>query len=133
MNILNNDTNSLFKFEQDGNNLFYTRYGHFNKISAMTDVHSPIKIKIGEIKSIIGDLKNNQIEYVVFQFNDSLGFGEKNYFLPWHKVSVQATNTIVLASDDLRILKHSPSFHKNHWPDNAAQYMEEVKEYWQHN
>ncbi|WP_224997009.1 PRC-barrel domain-containing protein [Cesiribacter sp. SM1] len=89
------NTNSIFKIEQDLDNIQLNTFGKYRMSAGLSDVHSTTGQKIGEIKSVVTDSETRTIEYVVFQFDHIFGLGEKNYFLPWDKLNIEYPSKVL--------------------------------------
>lgn len=130
-----NNANNLFKFEQDLSlrNTQSNMFGKWGIVSALSDVHSSVGKKIGEIKSIVTDSETSIIEYVIFQFDRVFGLGEKNYLLPWGKFNTGNPRKVVFIPVGLKTLSNAPSFHQSRWPVSTEGYLKDVNEYWGRN
>lgn len=127
------NTNSIFRSEQDLDNVQLNTFGNYRMSAGLSDVHSTTGQKIGEIKSVVTNSETRIIDYVVFQFDRIYGLGEKNYFLPWNKFHTEDPSKILILPVDLETLTDAPFYHQNHWPDDIGLYLKDVNEYWDRN
>jgi len=132
MNI-HSKANNPFQFEQDLNNTEPSTIGRWEVEASLSDVYSHVGEKIGEIKSLLKESETSIIQYVVFQFDPVLGFGEKHRFLPWSKFNIQNLERVIFIPMGINTLADAPSFHQNRWPENIEEYLHDVKEYWRSN
>src|SRR5262245_37073160 len=73
-----------------------------------------------DIKDLVIDRDDGEIQYAVLDFGGFAGIGDKYFAVPWQALHFQDNNKIAL---DLhkKELKDAPGFDKNHWPDLSDQ------------
>jgi len=75
---------------------------------------------LGDIKDLVIDRDDGEIQYAVLDFGGFAGIGDKYFAVPWEALHFQDNNKIAL---DLhkKELKDAPGFDKNNWPDLSDQ------------
>lgn len=74
---------------------------------------------IGDIKEIMLNMANGNIEYAVLSFGSFLGMGEKLFAVPWSALKLDTENKRFLLNITKERLKNAPGFDKDNWPDLA--------------
>jgi len=74
---------------------------------------------IGEIKEIMLNVANGNIEYAVLAFGSFLGMGEKLFAVPWGALKLDTDHKRFLLNITKERLKNAPGFDKDRWPDLA--------------
>lgn len=74
---------------------------------------------IGEIKEIMLNVANGNIEYAVLSFGSFLGMGEKLFAVPWGALKLDTEHKRFLLNITKERLKNAPGFDKDRWPDLA--------------
>ncbi len=72
---------------------------------------------IGEIQDVIVDSKQGRIAYAVLQFGGFLGFGEKQFAIPFQALSEDAARQNLILNVKKEKLEAARGFEKNKWPD----------------
>ena len=73
--------------------------------------------KRGDIKDMVVDPVDGSIDYVVLDFGDLIGIGDKYFAIPWDAVKLSADHKKLQIGTTKKDLKGAPGFDKNHWPD----------------
>ena len=75
---------------------------------------------LGDIKDLVIDRDDGEIQYAVLDFGGFAGIGDKYFAVPWEALHFQDNKKIAL---DLhkKDLKDAPGFDKNNWPDLSDQ------------
>lgn len=74
---------------------------------------------IGNIKEIMLNVAQGNIEYAVLSFGSVLGVGEKLFAVPWGALKLDTENKRFLLNITKERLKNAPGFNKTLWPDLA--------------
>lgn len=83
------------------------------------DVYNLDNEDIGDIKEIMLNVANGDIEYAVLSFGSFLGMGEKLFAVPWSALKLDTENKRFILNVDKERLKNAPGFDKDDWPDLA--------------
>jgi sporulation protein YlmC with PRC-barrel domain len=74
---------------------------------------------IGTIQDIVVDSKQGRIAYAVLQFGGFLGFGEKQFAIPFGAFQEDATRKNLILNVKKEKLEAARGFEKDKWPDMA--------------
>ncbi|MBI1890079.1 MAG: PRC-barrel domain-containing protein [Burkholderiales bacterium] len=97
-----------------------------------TDVYDLQGKKIGEVRDVVLNPKQGNIDYAVVSFGGVMGVGSKYFAVPWNSLQATSDATRYMLNVDKDALKSAPGFDKNRWPDMAnQQWKSEVDRYWQ--
>lgn len=97
-----------------------------------TDVHDLQGKKVGEVRDVVIDPQQGNIEYAVVSFGGVMGVGSKYFAVPWKSLQATSDASRYMLNVDKDALKAAPGFDKNRWPDMAnQQWKSEVERYWQ--
>ena len=80
-------------------------------------VQNPQGENLGKVEALMLDKVQGYVAYVVLSFGGFLGMGDKLFALPWSMFSYDPVNDCFIISIDKELLKNSPGFDKDHWPD----------------
>lgn len=75
---------------------------------------------LGKVEALMLDKLSGKVAYVVLSFGGFLGMGDKLFALPWHVFNYDAKLDKFVIAVDKEVLKKSPGFDKEHWPDMAS-------------
>ena len=81
------------------------------------EVRNPQNEKLGKIEELMLDKIDGHVIYVVLSFGGFLGMGDKLFPMPWSMFSYDTANNCFTIAVDKEMLKKSPGFDKDHWPD----------------
>ena len=73
--------------------------------------------KLGDIKDLVVDPADGDIDYAVLDFGGFLGIGDKYFAVPWEAIQWTPDGKYAVLDVTKRDLKQAPGFDKNHWPD----------------
>lgn len=97
-----------------------------------TDVYDLQDKKVGEVRDVVIDPRQGNIEYAVVSFGGVMGVGSKYFAVPWKSLQATSDASRYMLNVDKEALKTAPGFDKNRWPDMAnQQWKSEVERYWQ--
>lgn len=74
---------------------------------------------IGTIQDIVVDTRHGRIAYAVLQFGGFLGFGEKQFAIPFHALQEDAAQQNLILNVKKEKLEAARGFDKDKWPDMA--------------
>jgi sporulation protein YlmC with PRC-barrel domain len=77
--------------------------------------------KLGEIKDLVIDPEEGNIEYAVLDFGGFLGIGDKYFAVPWEALNFTPDQKAIVLDVSKKDLKQAPGFDKNNWPDLGSQ------------
>ena len=77
--------------------------------------------KLGDIKDLVIDPLEGDIEYVVLDFGGFLGIGDKYFAVPWEAMRLSENQKYLVLDVSKKDLKHAPGFSKDQWPDMSNQ------------
>lgn len=77
--------------------------------------------KLGDIKDLVIDPREGDIEYVVLDFGGFLGVGDKYFAVPWDAMKLSENQKPLILDVSKKDLKSAPGFSKDEWPDMANQ------------
>ncbi|EXI73464.1 MAG TPA: PRC-barrel domain-containing protein [Candidatus Accumulibacter phosphatis] len=132
MNFTNQGSNSFFEDHTGGVAARDTQRGHGfgpELVDADTLVGSAVwnhqYEDLGQIKSIMLDIRSGQIAYAVLSFGGSPGLSEKLFAIPWNALMPDAGNRRFLLDVARARLHDTPGFDKDDWPDRAHDFWPE--------
>ena len=73
--------------------------------------------KLGDVKDLVIDPVEGDIQYVVLDFGGFLGLGDKYFAVPWEALQLTEDQKAVVLDVSKKDLKQAPGFDKNNWPD----------------
>jgi len=86
---------------------------------------------LGEIKSLMIDVKSGRVAYAVLSSGGFLGVGDKLFAIPWHALTLDSRNKRFVLDVDKKRLENAPGFDKHHWPSMADEkWAREVHAYY---
>ena len=77
--------------------------------------------KLGDIKDLVIDPLEGDIEYVVLDFGGFLGIGDKYFAVPWEAMRLSENQKYLVLDVSKKDLKQAPGFSKDQWPDMSNQ------------
>ncbi|MDP1770036.1 MAG: PRC-barrel domain-containing protein [Nitrospirota bacterium] len=87
--------------------------------------------KLGDIKDLVIDPLEGDIEYVVLDFGGFLGIGDKYFAIPWEAMHLSDNQKYLVLDVSKKDLKHAPGFSKDQWPDMSnREWIVTVYEYY---
>jgi len=89
-----------------------------NRLSKLDDhaVQNPAGEKLGQIEELMVDTREGRIAYALLQFGGVMGFKEKNVFVPWSALKLDADKKVYILDTDTKTLQ-SMAFPEKSWPD----------------
>lgn len=76
--------------------------------------------KLGEIKDLVIDPEDGDIQYAVLDFGGFLGIGDKYFAVPWEALNLTDDQKAIVLNVSKKDLKQAPGFDKNNWPDLSS-------------
>ena len=76
---------------------------------------------LGDIKDLVIDREDGEIQYAVLDFGGFAGIGDKYFAVPWDALHFDRDNKQIALDLHKRDLKDAPGFDKNNWPDLSDQ------------
>src|SRR6476619_3994736 len=73
--------------------------------------------KLGDIKDLVVDPMDGDIDYAVLDYGGFLGVGDKYFAVPWEAFKFSADGKKAILDVTKKDLKQAPGFDKKHWPD----------------
>jgi sporulation protein YlmC with PRC-barrel domain len=77
--------------------------------------------KLGKVHDLVLDTNSAKIRYAAISFGGVLGLGDKLFAVPWTSLDTRrgkdANDYYFVMAADPKMLKNSPGFDKDHWPD----------------
>jgi len=97
------------------------RYPHVLSASTMigTKIVNPAGEELGNLKDLMIDLDEGQVNYAVLSFGGFLGLGDKLFAIPWDALTINPEDNTFILDMNKDQLKDAPGFDKDHWPDEA--------------
>lgn len=87
--------------------------------------------KLGNIRDLVIDPENGDIQYAVLDFGGFLGVGDKYFAVPWEALQLTDDHKAVILDVSKKDLKQAPGFDKNNWPDlNSRDYTIVIYEFY---
>ncbi|WP_447987450.1 PRC-barrel domain-containing protein [Nitrospira sp. Nam74] len=77
--------------------------------------------KLGDIKDLVVDPTDGDIDYAVLDYGGFLGVGDKYFAVPWEALQFSPDGKKVILDVTKKDLKQAPGFDKKHWPDLSSQ------------
>lgn len=98
-----------------------SQYPHVLSAAALigSKIVSPAGEELGNLKDLMIDLDEGQVNYAVLSFGGFLGLGDKLFAIPWDALTINPENNTFILDMNKDQLKDAPGFDKNHWPDEA--------------
>lgn len=73
--------------------------------------------KLGDVKDIVVDPMEGDIDYVVLDYGGFLGIGDKYFAVPWEAVQFSDDGKKLMLDVTKKDLKEAPGFDRKNWPD----------------
>ena len=73
--------------------------------------------KLGDVKDIVVDPMEGDIDYIVLDYGGFLGIGDKYFAVPWEAVQFSDDGKKLMLDVTKKDLKQAPGFDKKNWPD----------------
>jgi len=73
--------------------------------------------RLGEIKDLVVDPTDGEIDYVVLDYGGFLGVGHKYFAVPWKALTFTGDMKRVILDVTNKDLERAPGFDKDNWPD----------------
>ena len=86
--------------------------------------------KLGDIKDIMIDITEGEIEYLIIEFGGFLGVGEKFFAVPFRLLAVDTVKEAFILDQKKEVLAKAPGFDKDHWPETNSHALQESYTYW---
>jgi sporulation protein YlmC with PRC-barrel domain len=96
-----------------------------------TDVYGSDDSHIGSIKRLMIDKLSGKVAYSVMSFGGFLGLGEKEYIIPWNKLTYDTRLGGFRTDITENQLRDAPDFYAGDeydWPDRRRE--QELHDYW---
>lgn len=74
---------------------------------------------IGDIKDLMINPKQANVEYAVLEFGGFLGIGSKYFAIPLEALQISKKDEAIKLDVDKEKLENAPSFDKDNWPMTA--------------
>ena len=88
--------------------------------------------KLGDIKDLVLDPGEGDVQYAVLDFGGFLGIGDKYFAVPWGAFKVNPDRKALVLDVSKRDLKKAPGFDKSNWPDmNDQNYVVTIYEFYE--
>ncbi|MDQ6732578.1 MAG: PRC-barrel domain-containing protein [Nitrospirota bacterium] len=72
---------------------------------------------LGDIKDVVVDSMEGDIDYAVLDYGGFLGIGDKYFAVPWEALKFSGDTKKAVLDVTNKDLKQAPGFDKKHWPD----------------
>jgi len=76
---------------------------------------------LGNIKDLVIDPENGDLQYAVLDFGGFAGVGDKYFAVPWEALQFNPADKKIALDVSKKDLKEAPGFDKNNWPDLSEQ------------
>ena len=76
---------------------------------------------LGNIKDLVINPEDGDIQYAVLDFGGFAGIGDKYFAVPWEALHIDKENNRLALDLHKKDLKDAPGFDKNNWPDLSEQ------------
>src|SRR6478752_7566442 len=76
---------------------------------------------LGNIKDLVINPEDGDIQYAVLDFGGFAGIGDKYFAVPWEALHFDKENNRLALDLHKKDLKDAPGFDKNNWPDLSGQ------------
>jgi sporulation protein YlmC with PRC-barrel domain len=76
--------------------------------------------KLGDIKDLVIDPLEGDIDYAVLEFGGFIGMGDKYFAVPWEALRLSDNKEFFILDVNKKELKDAPGFDKNNWPDMSS-------------
>jgi sporulation protein YlmC with PRC-barrel domain len=93
-------------------------------------VYNNLNENMGEVKDIMLNVENGNIEYVVIEFGGFLGIGEKFFAIPFKALTLDTERHAFILGQKKEVLENAPGFDKDHWPETNSHTMATTHAYW---
>ena len=80
---------------------------------------SPNGEELGNLKDLMIDLDEGQVNYAVLSFGGFMGLGDKLFAIPWDALIINPDSQTLILNINKDQLKDAPGFNKDAWPDDA--------------
>jgi sporulation protein YlmC with PRC-barrel domain len=77
--------------------------------------------RLGDIKDLVIDPGDGDIQYAVLDFGGFAGIGDKYFAVPWDALKLDRDRKNIALDVSKKDLKQAPGFDKNNWPDLSDQ------------
>lgn len=77
--------------------------------------------RLGDIKDLVIDPGDGDIQYAVLDFGGFAGIGYKYFAVPWDALKLDRDRKNIALDVSKKDLKQAPGFDKNNWPDLSDQ------------
>lgn len=84
-----------------------------------TNVYNRENKSIGEIKDLMIDLQNGEVQYAVLSFGGFLGMGDKLFAIPLASFTPNGKDETMMLDINKERLEKAPGFDKDHWPASS--------------
>jgi sporulation protein YlmC with PRC-barrel domain len=81
---------------------------------------------LGNIKDLVLNPSDGDVQYVVLDFGGFLGIKDKYFAMPWEVLQFDQNGKKITLDVSKRDLKKAPGFDKNHWPDFTDQQQQVI-------
>lgn len=86
---------------------------------------------LGDIKDIMIDTENGQVQYYVLSFGGLMGMGDKLFAIPPQAIDVDTEKECMVLNVEEETLKNAPGFDDDNWPTLADErFRDEVYSYY---
>lgn len=75
---------------------------------------------LGDIKDLVIDPMDGDIDYAVLDYGGFLGLGDKYFAVPWEAIRFSPDGKKAILDVTKKDLKQAPGFDKKHWPDLSS-------------
>lgn len=76
---------------------------------------------LGNIKDLVINPEDGDIQYAVLDFGGFAGIGDKYFVVPWEALQIDQEHKHLALDLHKKDLKDAPGFDKNNWPDFSEQ------------
>jgi sporulation protein YlmC with PRC-barrel domain len=76
---------------------------------------------LGNIRDLVIDPENGDLQYAVLDFGGFAGLGDKYFAVPWDALQLNPGDKKIALDVSKKDLKEAPGFDKNNWPDLSQQ------------
>lgn len=99
-----------------------------------TNVKNTFGESLGDIKDLMINPTNGEINYAVLSFGGFLGMGDKYFAIPWTAFKADRINEEFVVSVPKEKLENAPGFDKDNWPSEAnSAYLDSVNTFYSSN
>lgn len=79
---------------------------------------------LGDIKDLVIDPDDGNVQYAVLDFGGFAGVGDKYFAVPWEALQLDQEHDKIALDVSKKDLKDAPGFDKNNWPDLSQEQQE---------